>query len=89
MSVDEAILFYSKRGNQAWQRVLNAVDAGANLDTEDGDLLHSQFCADCCVFLMTMQLKANLNSPNIGSRLWTNWHYYQRHLIELKHRTWN
>lgn len=89
MNVDETILFYSKHGNQAWHQFLNAVDAGADIDVEDGDYLHSNFCTDCCVLLTTMQIIVVSNDPDVTARIYANWFLYQRWLLDQKHRSWN
>ncbi len=89
MNVDETILFYSKHGNRAWKRFLNAVDAGADTDAENGDVLHSNFCTDCCVLLSTRQLATQANNPDAITRIYANWFLYQRRLIDQKYREWS
>ena len=89
MNVNEPILFYSKHGNRAWKRFLNSIDAGADLDAEDGDVLHSNFCTDCCVFLATMNLTTQVNNPDATTRIYANWFLYQRRLLDQKYREWS
>ncbi len=89
MNIDETILFYGKHGNRAWKRFLDTVDAGEDLDTEDGDLLHSNFCTDCCILLSTRQLATQANNPDAITRIYANWFLYERWLIDQKHRTWS